>query len=506
MRSAPRLARTALAAALVAAAGASQAAAPAQDKVLAELKRLAERVEKLEKRNAELESRLAASAAPAAAGAAPAPVLAQRVEALEQANRDLAAGLASDRLSEREPELAVRLKAVEERTNAIAAPSKLAAALDGISVEGAVAAVAQRIDGDGRESGNGESQLSWRGDIGITIPAGSIGRGEGEFYTQLRVGQGDSFTGLRPTFTGAYNSLAFEAGGGSEETYAIVAQAWYQLTTPLGDGAESPHSLQLTVGKMDPFVFFDQNAIADNEAEKFLNNVFVHNPLLDSGGAVGADSYGFTPGLRLAYRNESGNPDWWQASIAAFGAGDGARFGRSFNKPFVIGQLEYGRKSFGFDSTYRLYAWRNGQYEGFDVATEGTDSASGWGASVDQRVHEDVTLFARYGQSTSDHTTFDRALTVGAEIAGNAWGRGADGVGVAWGWLRSSDEFRDAAPTHPDYGFDASGAEQVGELYYRWYLNEQLSLTPDLQYVRRAAANRDAKTITAFGLRALYAF
>ncbi|WP_332674356.1 carbohydrate porin [Aromatoleum sp.] len=503
MRSAPRLARTALAASLVAAAGASQAAAPAQDKVLAELKRLAERVEKLEKRNAELEGRLAASAAPAAAAAAPAPALAQRVEALEQANRDLAAGLASDRISEREPELAVRLKAVEERTNAIGAPSKLATALDGISVEGAVAAVAQRIDGDGRESGRDESQLSWRGDIGITLPAGSVGRGEGEFFTQLRVGQGDSFTGLRPTFTGAYNSLAFEAGGGSEETYAIVAQAWYQLTTPLGDDAESPHSLQLTVGKMDPFVFFDQNAIADNEAEKFLNNVFVHNPLLDSGGAVGADSYGFTPGLRLAYRNESDSPDWWQASAAVYGAGEGARFGRSFDEPFVIGQLEYGRKSFGFDSTYRLYAWRNGQYEGFDGSVEG---ASGWGASVDQRVHEDVTLFARYGQSTSDHAAFDRALTVGAEIAGNAWGRGADGVGLAWGWLRASDEFRDAAPTLDGFGFDARGAEQIGELYYRWYLNEQLSLTPDLQYVRRPAANRDVKAITAFGLRALYAF
>ncbi|MDT3671972.1 MAG: carbohydrate porin [Aromatoleum sp.] len=505
MRPAPRLARTALAAALIAAAGASQAAAPTQDKVLAELKRLAERVEKLEKRNAELESRLAASAEPALAttAATPAPALAQRVEALEQANRDLAAGLASDRISEREPELAIRLKAIEERTNSIGAPAKLATALEGISVEGSVAAVAQHIDGDGRDSGRSESQLSWRGDIGITLPAGSVGRGEGEFFTQLRVGQGDSFTGLRPTFTGAYNSLAFQTAGGSEETYAIVAQAWYQLTMPLGDDVESPHSLQLTVGKMDPFVFFDQNAIADNEAEKFLNNVFVHNPLLDSGGAVGADSYGFTPGLRLAYRNESDSPDWWQASVAAFGAGEGARFGRSFTKPFVIGQLEYGRKSFGFDSTYRLYAWRNGQYEGFDGSVE---SASGWGASVDQRVHEDVTLFARYGQSTSDHTAFDRALTVGAEIAGNAWGRGADGVGVAWGWLRASDEFRDAAPTLDGYGFNARGAEQVGELYYRWYLNDQLSLTPDVQYVRRAAANRDAKTITAFGLRALYAF
>lgn len=53
---------------------------------------------------------------------------------------------------------------------------------------------------------------------------------------------------------------------------------------------------------------------------------------------------------------------------------------------------------------------------------------------------------------------------------------------------------------------EGSGAEQVAELYYRGHLNDQLSLTPDLQYVRRAAANRDAKNMTAFGVRALYAF
>jgi len=488
-------ARTAVALAVLGATSAGHAA-PAQDKVLAELRRLAERIEKLEQRNSELEARLAAPAQPAAA-------LAQRVEALEQANHELATSLGSDRLSEREPELAIRLKAIEERTNAMAAPSRLAEAFDGIAIEGSAATVAQRIDGDAREDGTHESQLSWRGDLGITLPAGEIGRGKGEFYTQLRMGQGDSFTGLKPTFTAAFNSLAFQTGGGSEETYAIVAQAWYQLTTPLSASMNSRHSLQLTLGKMDPFVFFDQNAIADNEAEKFLNNVFVHNPMLDSGGGVGADSYGFTPGLRLAYRNESAAPDWWQASIAAFGARQGARFGRSFDKPFVIGQLEYGRKTHGFDSTYRVYAWRNGQYDGFDATPR---SASGWGASVDQRVHEDVTLFARYGQSSSSKAAFDRAVTVGTEIAGNAWGRGADSVGLAWGWLRASDEFRDAAPLLDDFGFAARGAEQVAELYYRWHLNDQLSLTPDLQYVRRAAADPDAKALTVFGLRGVYAF
>lgn len=493
----PRIARTALAVALLAAAGgAAQAATPTENKLLAELRRLAERVDKLEKRNSELEARLAAPA--------PAPALAQRVAALEQASKEVAAGLESDRISAREPELVTRLKAVEAKTQAIGAPTRLAEALDGIAVEASVAAVAQRIDGDANADGKDVSLLSWRGDLGITLPAGDIGAGTGEFFAQLRVGQeGEGLPEANPAFTGAYNSLAFQGGAGSQDSYAIVAQAWYQLTTPLGTHPNTPHSLQLTVGKMDPFVFFDQNAIADNEAEKFLNNVFVHNPLLDSGGAVGADDYGFSPGLRLAYRNERAAPDWWQASVAAFGAGEGAKFGRSFTKPFVIGQLEYGRKNQGFDGNYRLYAWRNGQYEGFDGSV---DATTGWGLSVDQRVHEDLTLFARYGRASSGKAAFDRALTVGGELTGNAWGRGADGVGLAWAWLRASDEFRAEAPLSPDFGYDARGAEQVAELYYRWQVNPQLSLTPDLQYIRRAAANPDAESVTVFGLRGLYAF
>jgi hypothetical protein len=488
------MATTALLVAALGASGMSHAAGD-QDKLMVQMKRLIERVEKLERRNSELEARLA--------GGGNAPALSQRVAALEKANKDLSAGLESDRISEHEPALATRLKAVEARTEAITAPSVLAEALDGIEVGASVAAVAQRVNGGAREDGKHESQLSWRGDVEITLPAGDIGRGSGEFFTQLRVGQGESFTGLKPTFTGAFNSLAFQAGSGSEETYAIVAQAWYQFTTPLGDRVNTPHSLQVTAGKMDPFVFFDQNAIADNESEKFLNNVFVHNPILDSGGAVGADSYGFTPGLRLAYINESNAPESWQASVAMFGAGEGSGFGRSFSKPFVIGQLEYNRKSYGLDGNYRLYAWRNGQFEGYDGEV---NRSSGWGVSVDQQVHPDVTLFARYGQSLSGKAAFDRALTVGTEITGNAWNRGADSLGFALGWLSASGDFRDDAPALEDFGYKPRGAEQVAELYYRWYLNEQLSLTPDLQYVRRPAADGDAKNITTVGLRALYAF
>lgn len=492
-------ARTAIALAVLGVTG-SASAATAKDALMAELRRLAERVEKLEQRNAELEAKLVGPTADAE--------LADRVGVLEEQNRALEAGLANKQLSEREPGLVTRLKAVETLAQSAKDRTDVLDAFEGIEVGASLVAVAQRVNAGARTNDNAERQLNWRGDLEVTLPGGDIGRGSGQFFAHVRLGQGESFTRLRPTFTGALNSTAFQLsdpddGRNAANATALLAQAWYQLDLPIG--AREGQRLEFTVGKIDPFVFFDQNAVADDESERFLNNVFVHNPMLDSGGAVGADDYGFSPGARIAFHSELNAAEWWRASVGVFGAGAAASFGNRLKAPFVIGQLEYGTKRFGgLDGTYRVYAWRNGQHEGYDASTGTT---TGWGASIDQRVTDGLSLFARYGQSTSGTVAFDRAVTVGGELAGNAWGRSADGLGFAYGWLRSSRGFRRDTAADPTLaGFAADGAEQVAELYYRWHVNEHLALTPDLQHVRRAGADRDAKHITAVGLRALYAF
>jgi len=312
---APGLLRTAIAVAVLGTAGGA-AAATAQDTLLVELKRLAERVEKLERRNAELEARLTKPADRAA--------LASRVAALEQQNSELAASLESDRISDREPELVTRLKAVETLAEATRSRTAPFDALDGIAIESSVLAVAQRVNAGARDNDNAESQLTWRGDIAVSLPGGDVGRASGQFFAHVRLGQGESFTRLNPTFTGALNSTAFQLGNPDGErnaanSTALLAQAWYQLDVPLplgGHAEASTRHLELTVGKIDPFVFFDQNAIADDEGERFLNNVFVHNPLLDSGGAVGADDYGFSPGARVAFRSDAATPDCHRTGCA----------------------------------------------------------------------------------------------------------------------------------------------------------------------------------------------
>lgn len=499
----------ALAAVMLAGALPAFAAGTSQAELMKELRRLSERLEKLETRNAELEKVQIPPAAPDAK-------LAQRIKTLEEHNARMEAALDSDRISEKDPDVVTRLKDIEIRALSMQKQARMIESLEGITAGASLTMVAQSADKAAIAAGNPGSALNYRGDVSVTLPGGEIGNAEGRIFAQFRLGQGNGLA-LNNTLSSTSNTTAFSLTN-PDDSAAMLAQAWYQLDVPLPLGGHKPNSrehLEINLGKIDPFVFFDQNAAADDESSKFLNNVFVHNPLLDSGGDVGVDAYGFTPGVRIAYHNESGKPEYWRASLGVFGAGSGAAYERSFSAPFVIGQLEFGRKSFGgLDVTYRLYAWRNGQstaYQNeFDTATE---RHSGWGVSIDQRVGDTTTLFGRYGKSLSGKMRFDQALTLGAEFGGNDWNRGADSIGMALGWLRTTGDFRDNsaaldadADGNPDFGYTATGSEQLAEVYYRIRLNKNLELTPDFQLIRQPGGDKTASTAKVVGLRAKASF
>jgi hypothetical protein len=438
--------------------------------------------------------------------------LAARVEALEQRNAELERALASDRLSDKEPELATRVKSLESQAAQAQPAVKRMDALDGIGVEAGVVAVVQSASRGATDDGRRQTRASYRGDVEITLPAGQWDGVSGTALAALRFGQGAG-AGLRPAFTGAVNSTAFEVGDGSDPdaSFAILAQAYVQLDIPLPrDSADSQRHARVTLGKMDVFGFFDGNAIADDEASQFLDNVFVHNPLLDSGGDIAADAYGFAPGLVFEYVDETDAAASWTWSLGVFGAGNGANFSGSLRDPFVIAQAQTTRRWGLLPGSYRVYAWSSGQAEDYDG---GRSRRRGVGLSIDQQLGEDLTVFGRWGHGSGGKRTFDRAITLGAQWTGNAWGRGGDALGLAWGRLRSSRDFAadsagiDAdADGVPDFGYAASGAESIVELYYRWDLGGGLQLTPDLQIIQRPGGDGKAADARVVGLRAAWAF
>ena len=249
------------------------------------------------------------------------------------------------------------------------------------------------------DSSIGHTRLNYRGDLSATLSGGSLGDAQGTAFAALRFGQGAGVT-LRPTYTSTVNSTAFESAGGSEETYAIVAQAWYQLTWALNDGGfntQGGNRVELTAGKIDFFGFFDQNAVAGDEAGQFLNNAFVHNPLLDSGGDTAADAYGLAPGIRVGYFNVGDGSLTWGASFGVFASGSGSAFNGGLGKPLVIAQFEVSPVQINGDprGTSRVYAWTNGHTSDLAGAEQ---RHSGIGLSANQQLGGEWNLFGRWGR------------------------------------------------------------------------------------------------------------
>ena len=190
------------------------------------------------------------------------------------------------------------------------------------------------------------------------------------------------------------------------------------------------------------------------------------------------------------------------ASLGVFGSGPAANFSGSPSQPFVIGQIEAGTRWLrGLPGNYRLYGWRNGRATDFD----GTEAMhNGWGVSVNQGVHDAVTLFGRYGNRTSGSGSFDRALTLGVEFGGRYWSREADAVGVAAGLLHTSDAYRNATADGTLVGYAASNSERIAELYYQYRFNDHVYISPNLQWIQRPGGDAGAPSATMVGLRARF--
>jgi len=412
----------------------------------------------------------------------------ERLSRLEARNAELERRLAEPA---KLPEVVgARLDEVENEVLALTRKPDPLDKFEGVSVGASLIMVAQQAKG-GTVS---ETELSTRADVEVELPGGSIGPAEGRIFAHFRAGDGDGVDGASTppgTFATA-NATVF-----GNQASPVLMQAWYQLDIPVGAASGNLGRIELTAGKIDPFGFFDGNNIADDESEGLMNLAFVHNPLLDAGGDIGVGSHGASPGLRVAYVSDVNGGNNITASLGVFGASSGISAGAdyldTFSKPLTIAQLEYAGKTWpGLDGTYRIYAWNNARSE--DQINTGEEKHAGWGISLDQQVTSHTTLFARYGDSTKGNLNFDRAYTLGAQIDGGAWGRAGDRIGLAYGALSTSSEYRNAG--------NGSGSEKIYELFYAWQANDPFQLSPSVQWISRPAGDSTADDIIVLGLRA----
>lgn len=200
--------------------------------------------------------------------------LAEQVKRLESAakpNHSSTTGLETNaRLATIEQEQLSMSEQLGQLAQQTADEETLSANEETISFEGALVSVAQSVGRSGRDTANdsAKSALNYRGDLLASWTLKSDSTVTHGLTGHLRFGQGNGVSTVS-THTGTINSTGFEVAGGSEETYAVVAQAYYNIDWALdGDrfNEQSGDTLSLTVGKMDLFGFFDQNDVAGDEA------------------------------------------------------------------------------------------------------------------------------------------------------------------------------------------------------------------------------------------------
>lgn len=272
----------------------------------------------------------------------------------------------------------------------------------------------------------------------------------GEVYARLGFSEGNALNNstpfhLAPWAADLEDNVTDINGRG--RNYLLVAR--YRHTFDLS----SAGVLSLSGGILDSTDYLDVNAYANDERTQFMNEIFVNSA-----------SY-FLPSYDYGIGVEWTIGDWSLNGVLMWvGENDDGR-------PFVFTGLQGVRE---FRSS-----WGAGHFRVNFVGTDNEFVESGsseltnrlaWGLSIDQEMGEYVGGFLRFGWQTEYTVVLYKALySGGLEFKGTPWDRESDRLGVGLAWVEGANSKADRTVAF--------------ECYYRFNLNEWISLTGDVQYM-----------------------
>lgn len=221
-------------------------------------------------------------------------------------------------------------------------------------------------------------------------------------------------------------------------------------------------TLAISGGRLDLTNYFDRNAVANDETSQFLSDVLVNNPALglSSNGAGVAAVYDAKHGFnfKIGFQQSDPNATNLSDSISSL-----AEVG------FVATPFRAG------EGNYRFW---------FRTDNSSGEQATAYGASLDQKVSQAATLFARYGAAeagTGDDHFYSIGLGFQNKLVFNRWD--------SWGLGYALSDF------------DVGDQERVAEAYYNLGLSERLRLSTHLQYFDVENANAESFAYLALGVR-----
>ncbi len=251
---------------------------------------------------------------------------------------------------------------------------------------------------------------------------------------------------------------------GSTNDRVRFREAWVEHSA-FGD------RLIATIGKISLTNYFDSNAVANSENSQFLAGAFVNSAIL------GAPANG--PGLRVTAK---------LAEPLTLGIGYGSGDADSadiLDHGFGIAELGCKHKLGELEGNIRVYGTIDGALpDGSRKLVE--KDAYGFGVSIDQQLNDRITLFGRYGQHDKSAYATRNAWSAGGQYVGPITARKDDILAFAFGQVDV---------------IGASAKEKLAEMYYKAKVNDQIAITPVVQYLINPAGEADRHNVTVLGLR-----
>ena len=390
-----------------------------------------------------------------------------------------------------------RLKEYEEKQERMRKENKerIIDALGHIRISADLTGIIQgTINNDDNNPGEGESA---DGAFTFDLNLATDFEKYGSFYVHLEGGDGEGLNDDVSSFS-VPNYDAYATKNHNNQTDLTISEAFYELGL-------KDDTFVFDIGKMDISVLFDENEVSGDETTQFLNNIFVKS----IGLTVPEPDNFYCPAFTLSFSPVD------LVELRLIGASvEDDNWEDIFDHGFMACQVSFKPVIKGRRGNYRVYAWLDNRnhlknhYQG--IASESYndplahDEQRGWGVSIDQELSDNITAFARYSQTDDDLSLwngsewemipFDRLWTAGMELKGLPWKRSDDAIGIGYGRILLTDDFK-RANTDPD-------DEEYAELYYRYTLCERLALTLDYQWIANAGGNAHADDISILGTRA----
>lgn len=222
--------------------------------------------------------------------------------------------------------------------------------------------------------------------------------------------------------------------------------------------------LDIVAGKIDLGNYFDANEVANDETSQFITDIFVNSSTLEP-------------------------PDQGPGVVTFFNTQKGLRFGvglqsadnsgsKVTDEIYAIAEVDYTTSIFlGHEGTYRLWARTSG----------GSDDNKGFGVSLDQNISNRLTAFGRYGANEHNEgdTEVASAWSLGLRLRSPFFARGNDEIGVAFGMIDIVN----------------GNEESSTETYYKYKINEHLSVSSHWQMVFDPAGVGSEDTVIVAGIR-----